>query len=96
VIVEGRSDQELVLEFARRLAADLPHEVAEATEGERTNQSALFRSFLEALVAAVEHTASERLYAAEYAAIGAERDADAESFARGALAASAALWRGDD
>lgn len=91
-LAETSTDDDLVLEVARRLAADLRTEIAEATEGDRTNQSALFRGVLEILVAAVEHLSAERVYAAEYAAMAYD-DPERDEFARAALAAGGALWR---
>jgi len=94
VLAEGQDDAVLIEELARRLAVDLPHELAEATD--RDTQSALFRGVLMMLVSIVEGLEQERRYAAEYAATAQEHDADAESFFQAAHAASAAMWRDED
>lgn len=93
---EGDSDW-LVMEIVRRLTDEyLSQELFDAADRDRPNQSALFRGVFEVFIQSVERAEEERRYAAEYAAMARERDLEREEFARGALAASASVWRDAD
>jgi hypothetical protein len=77
-------------DLALHVAAELLRALANA---DAQNQSALIRGVLETLVATVEAVAEERAYAAGYAAMADDGDAERDAFMQAALAAAAVRWR---
>ena len=89
-LIEEETDEAGVDEAMSTFLINVHRRARELPKGE--NQSALFRTTLEAFVDAAEKLARDREYLAEYEAWGAEDD-EGRSVRAGALAAAADRWR---